>query len=541
MKRLLFVLLSTFSVGSFYSQHPNILIIIADDLGLDAMNGYSIGTYKPVTPHLDSLRAAGVTFNNAWSDPVCTSTRGIMMSGKYGVKTGVVTAPANLDTSNISLFKQVNLRTNNAYATGAVGKWHVAKPAVEQHPHWHGVDDYMGVLTAGWNAYDDWMKTENDTTDTCTLYATSYFTNYAANWINSQSQPWIMWLAHIAPHTPLHVPPAGTYSQPSTNSQIKKYMAMIENMDYEIGRLFDSIPSQVLSNTIVFFVGDNGTPHNVLQSYPADRGKQTVYQGGVNVPMIVSGAGVTRIGETEDALVNVADIYGTLTVMLDPQMADSGGIYNSRSFYHLLSSSTGPSRTYNYAEIGANQSSITLNAYAIRNDRYKLIQFLDSLGNDSSQVFYDLWVDPFETYDLLSDSLTYTQQTALDDLIQEATAIRTGWSCRDGIRNGDEEDVDCGATTCSVCNVGIEEEDSDQLQIYPNPATSVVYVDLGEAKKDQWIVTAFNMLGQNLNPEINKTGNGYTIQLNNINEHIIILRLFNKVSGNTITKKIIKQ
>ena len=541
MKRFSLVFLTFLAIGCFNAQQPNILIIIADDLGLDAMNGYSIGTYKPVTPHLDSLRNAGVTFANAWSDPVCTSTRASIMSGKYGIKTGVLTAPANLDTTNISIFKQVNLRTNNAYATGAVGKWHVAKPAIEQHPHWHGVDDYMGILTAGWNAYDDWMKTENDTTDTCTLYATSYFTDYASNWIYSQSQPWIMWLAQIAPHTPLHVPPIGTFSQPSTNSQIKKYMAMIENMDYEIGRLFDSITSQVLSNTIVFFVGDNGTPHNVLQSYPADRGKQTVYQGGINVPMIVSGAGVTRAGETEDALVNVADIYGTVTVMLDPQMADSGGIYNSRSFYHLLSSSTGSSRTYNYAEIGANQSSITLNAYAIRNDRYKLIQFLDTIGNDSVQSFYDLLVDPFETYDLLSDSLSYTEQTALDDLIEEATAIRTNWSCRDGIRNGLEDDVDCGVSTCSVCNVGIEEEASDQVLIYPNPASTIVTIDLGSFQNDQWIVSASNMLGQNLYLNINKSEKGYKIQLNNIQEHIILLRLVNKNSGNTITKKIIRQ
>ena len=99
----LLLILST----SFHSlaQSGNVLLIIADDLGLDALKGYNMQGMKPNTPHIDSLRNSGLSFTNAWSSPVCTPTRAGMMSGKYGIKTGVLKAPGHLDTSHTSLAK----------------------------------------------------------------------------------------------------------------------------------------------------------------------------------------------------------------------------------------------------------------------------------------------------------------------------------------------------------------------------------------------------------------------------------------------------
>ncbi len=83
---------------------PNILFIIADDLGVDMLNGYGFSGTKPVTPTLDSLRTNGITFAQVWSAPSCTPTRAATMSGKYGIKTGVLTAPGHLDTIHTSVF-----------------------------------------------------------------------------------------------------------------------------------------------------------------------------------------------------------------------------------------------------------------------------------------------------------------------------------------------------------------------------------------------------------------------------------------------------
>ena len=104
-------------------------------------------------------------------------------------------------------------------------------------------------------------------------------------------------------------------------------------MDYHIGRLLDSIPTPVLNNTTVMFIGDNGTPNSFLKSYPTGKGKASVYQGGVNVPFVVSGKGVARVGETEDAMVNVVDIYATIVEAAGGSLP--GGKYNSFSFFPL--------------------------------------------------------------------------------------------------------------------------------------------------------------------------------------------------------------
>ena len=71
-------------------------------------------------------------------------------------------------------------------------------------------------------SYDNWNKTENNITTNSTDYITSYLTDDAINWIDNQNNPWFLWLAHVAPHTPLHIPPANMYTQPSTNSHKNK-------------------------------------------------------------------------------------------------------------------------------------------------------------------------------------------------------------------------------------------------------------------------------------------------------------------------------
>lgn len=470
------LLLFTFAIVSSYfslAQSPNILLIIADDLGVDAFNGYNLGSINPTTPHLDSLRNSGITFANAWSSSVCTPTRAGMMSGKYGSKNGVKTAPGNLDTTHISIFKMLK-DFNPNYSTAVTGKWHISKPKNSQHPIWHGADHYMGLLKGAVSSYDSWDKTENGATSTSTDYATSYFTDDAINWINIQSNPWFMWLAHVAPHTPLHVPPSYMHSQPSTNSQIKKFMAMIESLDYEVGRLLDSIPPSVLANTTIIFIGDNGTANNLLQDYPANHGKQTLYQGGIHVPMFVSGNGVTRVGETENALVNVIDIYATSLELAGENL--QGGIYNSLSFKHLLTSSGFPKRQYNYTELDTNGMDITVQGFAIRDSIYKLIEY-----HTGQQEMYNLLTDSLELNNLLSSTLTSQEQNIKLELETEALQRRTAWSCRDDIKNGDETAIDCGGTYCSPCATGIISlEINNGVNIYPNPVRETLIIQAKE-------------------------------------------------------------
>ena len=90
------------------------------------------------------------------------------------------------------------------------------------------------------------------------------------------------------------------------------YLAAIEAMDHEIGRLLDSFSADTRANTVIIYMGDNGTPRRVFQGPSRQRAKGSVYQGGVAVPMIISGRGVSRTGEREDALVSSVDLFATI-------------------------------------------------------------------------------------------------------------------------------------------------------------------------------------------------------------------------------------
>ena len=204
---------------------------------------------------------------------------------------------------------------------------------------------------------------------------------------------------------------------------------MIEAFDHELGRLLGSLSPEEHENTLIIYLGDNGTPGSFTQGYPDGHGKGSLYQGGIRVPMIISGAGVSRQGEREPALVHIADIYATVLEVVGEELP--GGIYNSLSFDHLLSGEPGPTRDYNYSEITQQADN---NGWTIRGPQYKLIQF-----TNGTQEFYDLLADSLEFNDLLPGSLTAEQEMIKQNLEAEAEQIRTAWSCRDHIQNGDED------------------------------------------------------------------------------------------------------
>lgn len=440
----------TINVQTSFSQtnpdKPNILLIIADDLGVDVFNGYQDNAQKPVTPHLDSLRQSGVGFRNAWAAPQCTPTRAAIMSGKYGVKSGVPAVPGHLDPIHQSIFSAIKQSTNNTYSNAAIGKWHISDESDLDHPADLGVEYYEGVYNSSPNpSYTNWKKTLgglNHIPSTVyeTQYATSFLTDKAIDWIDIQTQPWFLWLAHVAPHSPYHVPPdPQTYSQDPTNNNLQKYIAMIEAMDFEIGRLLDNMEADVRENTTIIFIGDHGAGNGVSQNYPNGHNKGTLYQGAVHAPLFACGKHVTRQNVWEDALVHATDIYATILELVGLDL--DGGIYNSFSFLPQLQSENAPRRKYNYTEIKGDTISVT--GYAIRNEQYKYIRF-----DDGKEEMYDLTIDSLELFNIINDP---GLSSVLYDLKREALQINLDWSCLDMIANGNEIGVDCGTAKCGQC------------------------------------------------------------------------------------------
>lgn len=399
------------------SEPPNILFIIADDLGKDAINGFSEGIIKPNTPNIDAIRNAGLSFTNFWSYPTCSPTRASIITGKYGYRTGVKWASDELDISETVLQKYINDETNTKYSTAVVGKWHLSGSNGTFNPETLGIDYYAGLIRGEAQSYYNWPLTEDGAGSFVTDYTTEKFTDLAIDWIAKQDKPWFLWLAHNAPHTPFHAPPNEMHTQGNLPpfkdgmDELPYYMAAIEAMDFQIGRLLDSISPKERENTIIIFIGDNGSPNEVAQSpFNFFTAKGSLSQGGINVPMFISGKGVSRTGN-DNNLITSTDLFATIAELAGVDVKE---IHDSKSFKSLL---TLPStiRNFQYAEKDDGVNKL----WTISNGNYKL--FENATGE---KEMYDLVNDPYEQNDLLNSGLTSEEENAKMELEAELLNIR---------------------------------------------------------------------------------------------------------------------
>ena len=525
LKKLILSLLLTLSQMSIYvsaqNTQPNILLIIADDLGIDAIEGFGLDINNPPnTPHINQLQAEGITFINTWATAQCAPTRAALMSGKYGIKTGVREVPGNLDLEDESIFSRVNRITSDAYATSLIGKWHISNPADNSHPHQHGIDHFEGLIRGGVNDYYNWDKTINGSEIAIAEYITSHYTDAAINWIDThKDEPWFLWLAHSAPHNPYQIPPADLFSinNPQTDSELAR--AMIEALDTEIGRLLMSLDQVTRDNTYVIFIGDNGSARGVLEFFDRGRGKGSMYEGGLRVPMVITGPGVTRKGEVESGLAQTTDLYATILQLIGEQL--EGGIYNSLGLASALSSPNTIERPYIYSDYLDDG----LEFWAIKNETYKLIE-----NERGTQEFYRIDSDITEG-DNLINRLSNEERTILFDMVAEASTIRESWSCQDGILNGREIEIDdCGMTATSTFDLS-----NTTFQVYPNPALSIINIQSDATFN--YNTSLYNSKGI----RIINTNNEDNLNVSALASGVYYLKITNLDTGASILDKIMVQ
>ncbi len=140
--------------------------------------------------------------------------------------------------------------------------------------------------------------------------------------------------------------------------------------------------------TVIIFIGDNGTPNQVAQEYNSKRVKGSLYQGGINIPMVIAGKNVTRLNETEDSLINTTDLFSTIANITGVNVDN---IYDSQSFFSTLSTKGNTKREYAFSE---DEFNVT-----IRNSTHKYMLF-----EDGSEAFFNLNDDSFETINLLNQN-----------------------------------------------------------------------------------------------------------------------------------------
>lgn len=322
------------SHGGGPGEGGNVLIVVLDDVGVEQLGPWGLAPTPARTPTIDCLCERGLRFTQAYASPSCSPTRAEYLTGNYNRRTGVGTifTPADrtfeLSTAWDTL-PQVAARAG--YATGLFGKWHLAEPTAADaatHPNRSGFDRFAGSLAnlnttsgghLGGYGYGLWERIVDGVADDTAVYPTTATVDDALSFVDEVGdQPWLVVLSFHAPHVPLHWPPAHLRGpQPmEVDFDERRYMAMLEAVDTELGRFLRTLPDPVRADTHVIVFGDNGTPGEVIPEPLPPIGKTTLHELGVRVPVVVSGPAVEQPGSVSDALVHVVDILPTVAERL---------------------------------------------------------------------------------------------------------------------------------------------------------------------------------------------------------------------------------
>jgi len=425
----------TLSVPVAAQAAGNVLLIIADDVGVDGIGCYGYPNAAP-TPVIDELAQQGVRFTAAHACPTCSPTRASLLTGRHGFRTGIgqpIGAPGTRELPASEVILPEILSPANV-TSALIGKWHLGTSQGPSTPTAAGFDVFTGALQGSMSSYYQWIKIENGQAAPSTTYATTDVVDESLEFIAATSTPWLLSAAFNAAHAPYEAPPSGLHSQNLSGldpqaTPIPFYKAMIEAMDSEIGRLLTGMSVTIRANTTVIFIGDNGTASEVVEP-PFDpmRSKSTVYQGGVRVPLIVSGVGVGEPARTEPGLVHAVDLFHTIGELhgVDARVAVPASVpLDGVSFTSLLQAAGQPAvRQHAYSQkfSGATAMSAPGDSEVIRDDRHELLRF--QLQNGVREELYDLAADPWETTDLLLQPLTTQAETAYRDLRNELARLR---------------------------------------------------------------------------------------------------------------------
>lgn len=420
-------------VAPVAAQNDNILLVVADDLGVDYVNAYGEGTNPPPTPNIDALASGGVLFRNAWAHPSCSPSRASILTGRAAFRTLVGRwISFNQSPPNVGLLQgsewtipEILDADGGGYAHAMIGKWHLgnAYQSPDMPREVGGFSHFAGSLEGQIPSYTSWTRVVDGVSAQTTNYCTTQNTDDALAWIQQQTQPWLCVLTYQAPHIPYHAPPAHLHTQnltgltPQSNhtpQNIPFYRAMVESLDTELGRLMATLGPAVLASTNVVFVADNGTvQRQSVAPFDGTRAKGTPFEGGVNVPLLVRGPAVQQPGREIAALVNIADVFATVLELADAQ--DAAPPFVPRDSVSLVPYLTDPNQTplrgYAYSEqfTGAAWPAPNNNGYAIvRDAQYKRIHYYGS----AQDRLYDLVNDPWETTNLINSSDPQTQLAA---------------------------------------------------------------------------------------------------------------------------------
>ena len=414
------------SAAPALGQQPNIVVLLADDVGRDFVGAYGVGNLVPCTPNIDAIADEGLLFRNAWTNPTCSPTRASLLTGRYALRHGIGITLLTTEPG-LALHEQTIPEMLLGYDSAAFGKWHLHGDLGSTHPNDTGFGTYAGNIDGQVPSYFDWPKTTNGVVANTTTYAVTDTVNDAVDALATLQEPFFMYVSFNAIHSPFHVPPSSLCSSagcetsfcanlPAEPGLFGQSRAMMEALDLEVGRFMTELEARDPS-AYVIFMGDNGT-FGPLSTPPfvQTHAKGTMYEGGVGVPLIVKGPGVA-VGET-NGLVSSTDLFATLAELANIQATATDSV----SFVPYFTDPLQPSlRETVYSERFFPNHGWPKQTHqqALRDTRYKLIRI-----KGQPEQFFDLQEDPFETLNLLPN-LTMPQRDAYNGLIADLGQLMT--------------------------------------------------------------------------------------------------------------------
>lgn len=412
--RLILSFLFALALGASANRKPNIVVIVADDLGYGDLSCY--GAEDLQSPHLDALMASGLRFTNFYANcPVCSPTRAALLTGKYQELVGVPGVIRTHPESNWGYLSPTATLLPQAlkkegYATAAIGKWHLgldeeAHPNTRGFDHFHGflgdmMDDYYKHLRHG----QHYMRLNQEKVDP-EGHATDIFTQWTIDYLKTKAgktseTPFFLYLAYNAPHTPIQPPKDWLDKVKAREEGIDekraKLVALIEHMDDGIGKVVAALKENgQWENTLLFFVSDNGGQTDVGGNCGKLRGgKQDMYEGGIRVPACAVWPGVIKPATTGFTAVTM-DIFSTA---LEAAGGTPAGDLDARPFLTLLKTGmqVAEKRDLFFTRREGNLSYMGESSWAMKRGSWKLVK---NSPMGPWELFH-LEKDPLETTDL---------------------------------------------------------------------------------------------------------------------------------------------
>jgi arylsulfatase A-like enzyme len=405
---LLLIVCASARPGLAQAVPPNIVVILADDLGYGDVSFNGCPDYQ--TPNIDSIAANGVLCTNGYvTHPVCSPSRAGLITGRYNQRFGDENN-SDIDSTNPRLGLPVRevllpqILKPAGYVCGAIGKWHLGI-APNFHAVNRGFDEFFGFLGAS-STYYNATVFRNETPLTETAYLTDAFTREGVSFINRHAtQPFFLYLAYSAVHSPYDQPPQNYVDRVAniTDAKRQTYAAMVIAMDDGVGQVLQALQAQnLLDKTLIFFLSDNGaTDDSFTRNLPLRGFKLDELEGGIRVPFAVQWTGRLPAHTVYDGMISSLDIVPTAAAVAGVPLPTDRVYDGLNVLRYLAGEQTAPQRTlfWRWFGLGKNGPPGSVDTiWAVRKGPLKLVT--ERAATDKPPALYNLPNDIGETQNL---------------------------------------------------------------------------------------------------------------------------------------------